>query len=106
MPYDGLTAEQEEYQERCSRAQLAGIIYKEPSRHRFFSKQLLKFADPHFRPSPPDSPWRPSKKRPRTAPARSKPPQTDPSSASEEEEEESRNLADMAPFWEEEDDDH
>ena len=105
--HDGLTAEQEEYQERAARAQLAAIVFKDPSRYRYFSKQLLKFADPHFHPSPreQDPSWRRSTKKPRPAQARKKLPPTAPSEASDEEAEKSRDLADMAAFWEDEDED-
>ena len=105
LAHDGLTADQEEYQEQAARAQLGAILFGDSTRHRFFSKQLMHFADPHFRPSPPDSPWRPGRKKkpkraqPRRDAAAFPQPCSDEEQGEEDHPEESRNLADMAGLW-------
>ena len=106
--FEGLTAEQEEHHEKCSKAQLGAILFRDSSKHRFFSKQLMKLADPHFVPTPPSSPWRRSKKKQRLTRPLAQSHQAAGSGAEGEEEpqpeELSRDLRDMASFWESDED--
>lgn len=102
--FEGLTAEAEDYQEQTIRAHLGAILHIDNEKHRYFSADLMEYADPEFIPSPPTSPaWRRQKKS-QSQPRRRKMPVA---SGGEEEElppEESRNLADMASFFEMSDD--
>ena len=99
----GFTAEEEEYQERSARAQLGAIINADKSKHRFFSQELLHYADPKFVLSPPASPsW--NSRSTRRKPTKKKQPARAASTMNSEEESESeeepRNMADMAcSFW-------
>ena len=107
LAHEGLTAEEEEFQEQAARAQLGAILFTDKDKHRFFSKELMTFADPEFIPSPPTSPaWRRTqrKKQPARSSRAAAPPPTE-SENEEEPEEESRDLADMASiFWVESED--
>lgn len=104
----GLTAEEEENHQQCARAQLGAILYARPKNHLSFSKKLMKFADRHFVPSPPSTPER-NRKRKRQPPRKqaAAAPSQEEEAHSESEEEpivnESENLADMAAFWDEDD---
>ena len=109
--FEGHTAEQEEYFQQCARAHLGAILFQDSKNFRFFSKQLMHFADPEFVPSPPSTPERNRKRR--RPPARKAAAPTapeSPQSAREEEEDppqnETRNLADMAAFWDDSDEDY
>ena len=107
MPkYEGAAAEQEEYLEQSTRAHVGAILYVDKKMHLYFSKDLLAYADPDFIPSPPASPaWK--RQQPKRA-ARKKPAELSPHLESDAESEppinESRNLEDMAAFWDDDDD--
>ena len=108
--HEGLSAEEEEHQEQCAKAHLGAILFADSTKHKFFSKELLHLADPHFVPSPPESPaWNRQKKKPTKTQPRRQAAQPRASSEMEEDEDEeeeevSRDLKDMATFWEDEED--
>ena len=102
LSFEGLTAEQEEYHEQCARAHVGAILNRDKTKHRYFSKELMHWADPEFIPSPPASPaWQRQPRRPRKAQPPSRPPESeeDPESEEEEPQNESRDLADIAALW-------
>lgn len=103
--FPGLTAEEEDHQKQCARAQLACILYERPRNYLHFSKPLMKYADREFLPSPPSTPKR-KRKRPAPRPKAAASTASDPENDEEEEPppSESRNFADMASFWDQEDD--
>ena len=100
--FDGLTAEEEDYHEKCALAQMSAILSADKAKSKYFSKELLHLADPHFVASPPPSPaWKRCAKKKAKQPApRQAPPQEE--SSEEEQEIEPRSLADLASFWSEE----
>ena len=113
--FEGLTAEQEDYFQHCARAQVGAILHDRPRNHELFSKELMEHVEPDFVPSPPTTPElrRRKQAKQRAQPARRTKANASPSrpQAAElsEEEEESpssrrQTLADMAAFWDQEED--
>ena len=104
--FEGLTEEEEEYYEQCVRAQTGAILHEKRDNHKYFSKQLMKYVEPDFRPSPPNTPERrrqQNKKRRLQAAARSA--QAKAAELSEEEGPpltESRDMSSMVAFWDDE----
>ena len=109
--FPGLTAEEEEHQQLSARAQLGAILYGNPAHHKHFSKQLLHYADAEFVPSPPTTPQRKRMQAARRAKrAAAAPAQAEEALSSEGEVEESapnesRNMSDLAAFWDDSDED-
>ena len=100
--FPGFTAEEEEYQEKSARAQLGAILNADKTKHRFFSEELLHFADPEFIESPPASPsWRSRRKKKQTKKRQPSAGAASPTSVEEdsESEEAPRDMASMASFW-------
>ena len=103
--FEGLTAEAEDYQEQTIRAHLGAILHIDNEKHRYFSADLMQYADPEFIPSPPTSPaWRRQKKKSQSQPRRKMPVASGGEEEREPPPEESRSLADMASFFEMSDD--